>query len=152
MDRIIVSKCRACDDEVAFTPSSAEIITCPHCNKTAPVRNDAFLIENSIVRNCVCCGHDTLYIQKDFNRNLGLTIVLIGVLASVIAFSREEPFYAMLSLVVTAVVDLIIYSAVRDVTVCYSCHAVYRGFSRNPAHQPFELKNLEKYGGRDPRF
>ena len=51
-----------------------------------------------------------------------------------------------------AAVDFLIYSVVSEVTVCYSCHAIYRGFQPNPAHDKFDLKNLEKYGGRDPRF
>ena len=32
-----------------------------------------------------------------------------------------------------------------------SDHAVYRGFDRNPEHESFDLKKLEKYGGRAPR-
>jgi hypothetical protein len=48
-------------------------------------------------------------------------------------------------------VDLLAYFLVKDVTVCYSCHALYRGFLRNPEHEAFDLKKLEKYGGRTPR-
>ena len=117
-----------------------------------PVRADNALIDKGLIQTCVSCGHDTLYIQKDFNRNVGAAIVAIGVLASIVFFARNDPFYAMLALVATAVVDLVIYSLVGEVTVCYSCHAVYRGFLKNPLHEPFDLKNLEKYGGRDPRF
>jgi hypothetical protein len=105
-----------------------------------------------MVDACAACGHDTLYIQKDFNRSVGVAIVSIGVLASIYFFAREEPFNAMLALVVTAAIDLLIYWMVGEVTVCYSCHAIYRGFRKNPQHEPFDLKNLEKYGGRDPRF
>ena len=105
-----------------------------------------------MVKTCASCGHDTLYIQKDFNRTLGLGIVGVGVLASIVLFSRGEPLYAMLALVATAGIDLLIYTLVADVTVCYSCHTVYRGFPKNPDHGPFDLKDLEKYGGRDPRF
>ena len=117
-----------------------------------PLRPDESLINEGLVRNCVSCGHDAFYIQKDFNRNLGLTIVVIGVLGSLLFFSRNEPVYGMVALVAMAAIDLLIYSLVGEVTVCYSCHAVYRGFRQNPEHEPFELKNLEKYGGRDPRF
>jgi hypothetical protein len=53
---------------------------------------------------------------------------------------------------VTAIIDLVIYSIVGLVAVCYSCHAIYRGFERNPDHEPFDLKKLEKFGGRTPRF
>ena len=152
MGRIILLRCRACDGEISLPPSDAVSATCPHCQKEMPIRPDKSLIYNGIVRTCISCGHDTLYIQKDFNRNLGLAIVGVGVLASIVFFSQNEPFYAMLSLIITAAVDLVIYSLVDEVTVCYACHAVYRGFARNPDHEAFDLKNLEKYGGRDPRF
>lgn len=58
---------------------------------------------------------------------------------------------AMAALAGTAVIDLLVYVLVGDVTVCYSCHALYRGFERNPEHEAFDLKKLEKYGGRTPR-
>ena len=68
-------------------------------------------------------------------------------------FPRQlsQPHFAMAALGMTAVVDFFVYFLVGEVTVCYSCHAVYRGFKRNPDHEPFDLKKLEKYGGRDPR-
>jgi hypothetical protein len=113
---------------------------------------DPSIQKNGFVRNCVACGHDTLYIQKDFNRTLGLAIVIVGSLVAWFFYQRSQPFFGMLALVTSAAVDFIIYSLVRDVTVCYSCHTVYRGFARNPDHGPFDLKDLEKYGGRDPRF
>ncbi len=105
-----------------------------------------------MVQTCVTCGHDSLYIQKDFNRSLGVAIVVVGVLTSVLFLSRSEPLYAMLSLGVTAAVDYVLYRMVGDVTVCYACHTIYRGFSKNPSHSTFDLKDLEKYGGRDPRW
>jgi hypothetical protein len=113
---------------------------------------DRTLEERNYVRNCVACGHDTLYTQKDFNRNLGVGIVVVGSLIALYFFSRAEPIYAMLALFVSAGVDFLIYSLVKEVTVCYSCHAIYRGFAKNPEHGPFDLKELEKYGGREPRF
>jgi hypothetical protein len=110
------------------------------------------LEESGVVRNCVSCGHDTLYIQKDFNRNLGVGIVVVGSLIALFFFMRSQPLLGMLALAISSGIDFLIYSIVGDVTVCYACHAVYRGFAKNPEHGPFELKDLEKYGGRDPRF
>ena len=102
---------------------------------------------------CVVCGHEDLYVQKDFNRQLGLGIVVVGDCPrACYFFNHRQPFYAMASLVGTALIDLVIYTLVGSVTVCYSCHAIYRGFERNPEHEPFDLKKLEKYGGRTPRF
>ena len=116
------------------------------------MRVDASLLETGIVHACVGCGHDTLYVQRDFNRTLGLAIVVVGSLAALYFFAKGEPLYAMGALVLMAAIDFLIYSLVGEVTVCYACHTVYRGFPKNPAHEPFDLKNLEKYGGREPRF
>jgi hypothetical protein len=134
-----------------MNPSHAGRVTCPNCRQDAEVSVNDSLLGRRIVTACVSCGHDAFYVQKDFNRGLGLTVVGLGVLASVVLFARGEPLLAMGSLALTALVDFLLYLLIRDVTVCYSCHAVYRGFERNPEHEPFDLKRLEKYGGRAPR-
>src|SRR5262245_11735130 len=149
----IILKCRNCNREIAFPPAAIrEGITCPGCQNSVPLRMDPAIDEEHFIRNCVSCGHDALYIQKDFNRNVGVGIVILGSLVSLYFFSKSQPVYAGLALFVSAGVDLLIHSLVGEVTVCYACHTVYRGFGKNPEHEAFDLKNLEKYGGRDPRF
>ena len=112
--------------------------------------NDS-ITKRATVTACVSCGHDALYVQKDFNRQLGLFIVGGGIAASIYFFARSQPIVAMGALGLTALVDFLLYLFVREVTVCYACHAIYRGFGPNPEHEPFDLKKLEKYGGRTPR-
>jgi len=112
--------------------------------------NDS-IANRATVTTCVSCGHDAFYVQKDFNRNVGIAIVGLGITSSIYFFARSQPLLAMAALALTALVDLLAYHFVRDVTVCYSCHAIYRGFNRNPEHEPFDLKKLEKYGGRAAR-
>ena len=149
----IILGCRQCNREIAFSPAAIKDgVICPGCQKPVPLRMDPALENEQFVRNCVGCGHDTLYVQKDFNRTLGVAIVVAGSLASLYFFSKSQPLYGMLALFISAGIDFLIYSMVGEVTVCYSCHAIYRGFRRNPDHGPFDLKDLEKYGGRDPRF
>ena len=101
---------------------------------------------------CASCGYDNLYIQKDFSRVLGITIVVIGVTICVVFFALDKPFLAMAALVGMAMVDAAIYFLVGSVTVCYACHTIYRGFPLNLEHKPFNLELLERYGGQDPRF
>ena len=113
---------------------------------------DDFVRNGNIVTKCVCCGHDAFYVQRDFNRQVGMLIVALGIVISVYFFARGQPLYAMGALAVTALVDFLAYFLVGEVAVCYSCHAIYRGFQRNSQHEPFDLKKLEKYGGRTPRF
>jgi hypothetical protein len=113
---------------------------------------DDFILNGNLVTKCVSCGHDAFYVQRDFNRQVGMAIVGLGIVISLYFFARGQPLYAMGALAVTALVDFLAYFLVAEVTVCYSCHAIYRGFQRNPEHEPFDLKKLEKYGGRTPRF
>jgi hypothetical protein len=100
---------------------------------------------------CASCGHDNLYIQKDFSRVLGITIVVIGVATSVVFFALDQSLLAMAALIAMAMLDALIYMLVGRVTVCYACHTIYRGFPPNPAHQGFDLELLERHGGKDPR-
>ena len=152
MGPIIHFKCRSCDAEITTGAEAVDNAVCPSCKSAQEVRVPPSLRVSRIVEICVACGHEDFYLQKDFNRQLGVAIVGIGILFSTYFFHRRAPALAMASLVATAVIDLIIYSLVGTVTVCYACHAVYRGFERNPGHEAFDLKKLEKFGGRTPRF
>jgi hypothetical protein len=151
MTPIIHFKCKACEDEIAIAPSRNEPVRCPRCKTDVELFINDSIVSRNLVTICVSCGHDALYVQKDFNRQVGMAIVGLGIVASVYFFARSEPMVAMGALGVTAVVDFLAYLLVGEVTVCYSCHAIYRGFDRNPEHEPFDLKKLEKYGGRTPR-
>jgi DNA-directed RNA polymerase subunit RPC12/RpoP len=152
MNPIIHFKCRACEGEVAVSPSRTERVRCPHCSADVAVLMNDAILERNIVTVCSSCGHDALYVQKDFNRTLGMAIVVLGIAASLYSFARGRPFLAMAALGMTAAVDFLAYFLVGEVAVCYSCHAIYRGFNRNPDHEPFDLKKLEKYGGRTSRL
>lgn len=125
--------------------------TCSNCKRELEIFINDSILTKGIVTTCVSCGHDTFYVQKDFNRALGLAIVGLGIALSIYFFMARQPVYAMATLGVMAVVDLLVFFLVGEVTVCYSCHALYRGFQRNPEHEGFDLKKLEKYGGRTPR-
>jgi hypothetical protein len=151
MARSIHFKCRTCEGEILVSPSNQDRVTCPHCKQSIEVFMKTSILNRSVVTACVSCGHDAFYVQKDFNRQLGLIIVTAGIAASIYFFARGLPIYAMSALGLTALIDFLAYSLVRSVTVCYSCHALYRGFERNPEHEAFDLKKLEKYGGRNPR-
>jgi hypothetical protein len=126
-------------------------VACPGCGEAPRMAKSPAVRAGEAVDVCACCGHADLYVQKDFSRALGLTIVVLGCLGSLVFFALGRPLLAFGALVAMAAVDGVIYLLVADVAVCYSCHAIYRGFARNPAHRPFELGLLERYGGRAPR-
>jgi hypothetical protein len=78
-------------------------------------------------------------VQRDFNQKVGLGIVVVGA-----ALAPFTPYYA--SLGVAAVVDAILYVLLPEITVCYRCHAHFRGYPRNPKHEAFDLHIAEQYG------
>ncbi len=151
MAQIIHFKCSNCERELQIVPADAQAFACPTCGHDSDLRVTESLKAGQMVDICALCGHDNFYIQKDFNRALGISIVVIGVLGSLVFFARSNTFYAMLALIATAVVDAIIYFMVGEVAVCYACHTIYRGFDPNPGHAPFSLELLERYGGQAPR-
>jgi predicted RNA-binding Zn-ribbon protein involved in translation (DUF1610 family) len=151
MTQIIHFKCPGCETELESPPEEAASLACPGCGRSGDLRLSASIRSGRRVDACAVCGHQDFYVQKDFNRTLGLAIVVAGVALSVFFFGRGQPLSALLALVAMAAVDGLIYALMPEVSVCYSCHAIYRGFERNPDHAPFDLELLERYGGRDPR-
>src|SRR4051812_442409 len=109
MTPIIHFKCRACEREISISPSRTERVACPHCKSEIPVFMDDSMVGQGIVSTCVSCGHDNLYVQKDFNRKLGMVIVGAGIAASLYFFARSQPVQAMASLGATALVDFLVY-------------------------------------------
>lgn len=118
---------------------------CPHCD-ASPRNHGPRPVEGRPVRRCWICGADEFYIQKDFNRELGLLIVLLsGGLIFLIMLITQNHRLGIGLLIGVAVIDWIIYRLIDNVTVCYLCHSLYRGLPRHAEHAAFYLGNEEKY-------
>lgn len=120
---------------------------CGSCARETALDASGVAGDPPVVARCAACGNGLLYVQRDFNQKVGLAVVVAGgVLAPF------TPFYS--SLFVAAAVDAVLYLMLPEITVCYRCHAHYRGFARNPAHQAFDLHLAEQYdvhGGEERR-
>jgi hypothetical protein len=116
---------------------------CGACGRETALDVAGIAGEPPHVGHCPACGGRQLYVQRDFNQKVGLGIVVVG--AALVPFT---PFYS--SLFAAAIVDAILYALVPEITVCYRCHAHFRRFARNPAHQPFDLHLAEQYDVRKP--
>jgi hypothetical protein len=88
-----------------------------------------------------------LYMQKDFPQGLGLFIVVVGFAISTVFWYYEMPIPAYLVLVVSMLLDLVMYYKVPDVTICYRCLSQLRGAGSNPGsrYKPFDLALGERY-------
>lgn len=121
-----------------------QTMRCPSCGHLIGSVVSESIGELGLIDTCCLCGNDQFYVQKDFNRTLGLAIVLLSVLLSYVIFGFNL-LALILGLTVCAVIDFVLYKILPEVTICYACHSVYREYSKNPNHKPFDLNIAEQY-------
>jgi hypothetical protein len=124
----IVVKCPACDAGLPVNAAEAPTaIACGRCGRTIPLdASDAVRTDRGVDR-CPTCGGADFYIRKDFDPKLGLTVVVIGALISAGFYWFGLDLIAYSILGGAALIDLIVYGRLKDVTVCYRCHSEFRG-------------------------
>ena len=94
---------------------------------------------------CLVCGCPDLWRQKDFPKAVGLCMVALATCLSTIAWFRYMPLTAISVLVGFAFVDLLLYTIMPDVLVCYRCSARYRHATLDDNHPRFNLETAERY-------
>jgi hypothetical protein len=130
----IAFRCPSCRGEATCGLDGQGRCACgaqPVLAVSASVENEA------MVDVCPACGGLQLYVQRDFNQKAGLAVVVIGALFA--------PWTHYVSLVIAAIIDAVLYAMLAEITVCYRCHAHFRGFRRNPKHEGFDLHTAEQY-------
>jgi hypothetical protein len=131
----IAFRCAACGAEaVAGLDGRGR---CLACGVERVLELSRSLREERSVDRCPACGGEQLYVQRDFNQKAGLAVVVAGALLA--------PFTHYASLVVAVAIDALLYLLLPEITVCYRCHAHFRGFRRNPKHAAFDLHLAEQY-------
>ena len=139
-------QCPNCDAVGEAAPvESLTSVTCGGCALKRDLHPGS--TENGELRSCAWCATDDLYIQKDFPQGLGLAIVVTGFVASTVFWYYEMPLPAYFILLVSALLDMVLYYHVPDVTICYRCLGQYRGAGSNPSgrFKMFDLVIGERY-------
>jgi len=124
----IVARCPKCDASLPLSVVDAPAaIKCGGCGRDIPLALSPAVRSDSAVDRCPICSGTDFYIRKDFNPRVGLTVVIIGALISGVFywFGRDIVAYSILAS--AALIDLIVYGRLKDVTVCYRCHSEFRG-------------------------
>lgn len=138
-------RCPACEKPNEHDLPGTEGLRCGHCEYAQPFAEEA-VDENAQVQDplpcCAVCGYDRLYSQKDFNRKLGLAVVVVGAVLS--------PWTYGLSLVVCMGLDYGLYRFVPEITVCYGCSTIHRGFAHNPLHRAHDPLLADRYQREAP--
>ena len=124
----VVARCPKCD---AGLPVSADrragAINCGGCGREIPLSFSDAVRNDRAVDRCPVCGGGDFYIRKDFDPKIGLTVVIVGALISAgfYWFGRDLIAYSILG--GAALIDLVVYGRLKDLTVCYRCHTEFRG-------------------------
>ena len=114
----------ACPCGAAEAPAA---IKCGRCGQDIPLSISPALRDGSRRRRCPVCGGADFYIRKDFDPKIGLAVVIVGAAISAIFYWFERDFIAYSILAGAALIDLVVYGRLKDLTVCYRCHSEFRG-------------------------
>ena len=133
--------CERCDRPIYLRMDQpCEAAACEGCGERHELRTGGGMAAARGLEHCLRCGSDDLYVQKDFNKKIGLGVFAVAAILSVPTWG--------LSLVVATLLDFGLYFLLGDVTICYSCNTQHRGFGKNPDHGPFDLHIAEAVDSR----
>jgi len=124
----ILVKCPAC--QAGLPVSAAEgpgAIKCGRCGREVPLLFSEAVRGDRTVDRCPVCSGADFYVRKDFNPNVGLAVVIVGALVSAGFYWTGRDFVAYGILASAALIDLVVYGRLKDLTVCYRCHSEFRG-------------------------
>jgi hypothetical protein len=140
----ITFACPACHRTTRRELSDAtrELI-CDHCQARITVPPDA--IRAGQLQRCIVCPSTELYIRKDFSQRLGVGMVVLGAVASSIAWYYHQVLATFAILFTAAGVDFILYLVTGNLLQCYRCHAEYRGVAGVDQYAPFSLETHERF-------
>jgi hypothetical protein len=131
----IVAKCPKCDAGLPVHADQAapRAITCGRCGREIALTFTQALCADQAVDRCPVCQGADFYARKDFDPKLGLTVVIIGASISAVFYWFGRDLIAYSILAAAALIDLIVYGRLKDVTVCYRCHSEFRGVYQRTA-------------------
>jgi hypothetical protein len=139
-------QCANCS-QVNHVPAweTAGIARCVRCGVERSLH--AEVVQKNQLQACPCCATTDLYIQKDFPQGLGLFIVIVGFVISTIFWYFEMPVITYLILLMSALLDMLLFYRVPNVTICYRCLSQVRGAGSDAGgrYQPFDLAIGERY-------
>ena len=134
--------CPSCEQSVVTdVPEPAGPLSCRGCGW----KRDVAAAAGRQPAGCLVCSCADLWRQKDFPQRLGLLLVACGAVISTIAWYQHRPVAAIATLMLFALADLLLYTFMKDMLVCYRCGARHRRVPLDETHQQFDLEVAERY-------
>ena len=124
----VTARCPGCNAALPFDAAKAPPrIRCGRCSREIPIAVSGAVKGDTAVDRCPVCEGGDFYVRKDFDPKTGLAFVVAGALISAVFYFFDRDLIAYSILAGAVLVDLVIYRRLKDVTVCYRCHAEFRG-------------------------
>ena len=124
----VLARCPKCDAGLPVGATDAgEAIRCGRCGRDMPLAISAAVRADRAVDRCPVCEGADFYVRKDFDPKIGLGIVIVGAAISAFFYWSGRDLSAYGILAAAVLVDLIVFSMLKEVTVCYRCHSEFRG-------------------------
>jgi hypothetical protein len=135
----ILVKCPQCVARLPIRAAEGQAaITCGGCGRDIPLGVSEALATDRAVDRCPVCQGSDFYRRKDFDPRIGLAVIIVNALISGIFYWLGYDLMAYSILAAAALIDLVVYGRLKDITVCYRCHAEFRGVTQ-PSAPVFDL-------------
>ena len=146
----VIYSCPLCEKTSAAEPvETGTLVQCMHCDWQKSVSSP---FTDGQPGSCVICGCEDLWRQKDFPQFVGLLFVAVGAIISSIFWYYHEPVFALGTLMGFALIDLLLYTFMKDMLVCYRCRARHRRTNPQDEISGFDLEIAERYRQQDLRM
>ena len=124
----VTVQCHRCGSAlpVSATDESAQI-NCGRCRQAFLLTFSEAVRADRQVDRCPVCEGSAFWRRKDFDPKIGLAVIGIAILISAGFYYVGLDLMAYIVLAAATLIDLVIYGRLRDLTVCYRCHAEFRG-------------------------
>jgi hypothetical protein len=111
--------CEKCKSSVEVIPTeNATKALCDVCGHITEVKFTQNHLKNQL-KECAVCERQDFFIQKDFNRKVGVTLFIIASILSIWTYG--------ISFIVLYAMDFFLFKKLHYVAVCYKCNTIYRG-------------------------
>lgn len=136
--------CTACDQTTSSTiDRESSTVACMHCG--AQIQFPADAIRDGELQRCLVCPSTELFVRKDFSQRVGLSIIVLGFIASSIALAYHHSVLSLAILIGTALLDAGLFLITGNVLTCYRCRCEYREVENLEHHPGFRLEVHERY-------
>src|SRR5690606_2211634 len=95
--------------QVSRSPISleGEPVVCTRCGSAIHFPREA--VEPGTIHRCVVCPSTELFVRKDFSQRIGVTIIVLGFVASSVAWAYHQSVLSLAILISTALIDAVLY-------------------------------------------